>query len=148
MSYGGNPGVTTAAQRRDAVYLAVGDTVTTAQLLTDAEVNWFLGASDNGILAAAVLAARSIAASIMRQPRVANGSSSVDPTKTAQYYLDLAVALELSLTSIGVTASMDAGGISIADKETLESDSDWVQPAFEMGMDDQPGSYPRTSDDC
>lgn len=138
MAYGGNPGTGTAAQRRDAVYLRVGDTITTpvtAQLLTDAEVDFFLSQSGNAILPAAINAARAIAANFMRQARVAHGPSSVDPTKRADDYFKLVEQLE---AEIGLSADADAGGISISDNEILETDTDWPLPSFEIGQDDNP----------
>lgn len=119
----------------DAVRLRLGDTLTGAEeLLSDVEYTYFLDLVGGAILPAALNAARAIAAKFMRQPRVAHGPSSVDPTKTADYYLRLADELD---AEISTSASMDAGGISLADKEALQSDTDWVRPVFSMGQDDR-----------
>ncbi len=135
MPYGGNP----AGDPSDAVRLRVGDTDTStdAELLTDVEYDYFLTLSGGVILPAAIQAAQSLAAMFARQARVSHGPSSVDPTKRATDFWALADRLE---DEIGLTASMDAGGISIADKETQESDTDRVVPSFAVGQDDHRGT--------
>ncbi len=136
MGYGGDPGTGTAAQRRDAVRLNVGDTETGAnadELLTDAEYDFLLLQEGDALLPASVDAANAIAAKFMKQARVAHGPSSVDPTKRADDYFELADKLS---QQIGQSATIDAGGISRSDKESTDLDTDRVDPAFRIGMDD------------
>ena len=133
MPYGGNPGDGTAAERRDAVYLKVGDTDTAHQLLTDAEVDFFLSEAGDSILGGAVRAAKAIAARFSKQPRIAHGPSSVDPTKIAESYLALAAELEEEMLSC---SEVLVGGISISDVESTLDDPDRVPNSFEIGMDD------------
>ena len=133
MGYGGNPGTGTAAERRDAVRLNVGDTDDSDELLTDAEYDYLLLTEGDAILPASVDAANAIAAKFMQQARVAHGPSSVDPTKRATDFFDLADRLD---QQIGQSATMDAGGISRSDKLDTELDTDRVDPAFRIGMDD------------
>ncbi len=60
-----------------------------------------------------------------------------------QFWTELKEMVKLDLTSMGVTRSSDGalyvGGISIADKETYEDDTDRVAPKFTKGMFDFPG---------
>jgi hypothetical protein len=137
MAFGNDPGTGTAAQRRDAVMMYVGDTIATAMLLTDEIYDFLLLQAGDDLLSAAINAARSIAANFARQARVAHGPSSVDPTKRADHFFALADRLE---GEVGLLASADAGGISIADKEATEDDTDRVRPAFRVGMDDNPSA--------
>ena len=136
MPYGNDPGTGTAAQRRDAVMMYVGDTVASAMMLTDEVYDFLLLQAGDDLLAAAINAARSIGANFARQARVAHGPSNVDPTKRADHFFALADRLE---GEVGLLASADAGGISIADKEATAADTDRVRPSFAIGMDDNPG---------
>ena len=135
MPFGNDPGTGTAAQRQDAVMVYVGDTIVSAQLLTDPMYAFFLLQSGDGLLAAAINAANSIAANFARQAQTSHGPSSVNPTKRADHFFQLADRLE---DELGLLATADAGGISIADKEATEADTDRVRPAFSVGMDDNP----------
>ncbi len=61
-----------------------------------------------------------------------------------QFWSELKEMVKLDLTSMGITRSSDGslyvGGISIADKETYEDDTDRVVPKFTKGMFDFPGT--------
>lgn len=143
MPYTNAPGTSTPDERRDAVMLNVGDTDDKAMMLTDEAYDFFLSQAGDDILAAAINAARAIAANFARQARVSHGPSSVDPTKRADHFFELANKLEEEL---GLTADADAGGISIADKELTEADTDRVRPAFRVGMDDNPRGFSNDDD--
>lgn len=133
MPYTGDP----AGVPADAVRFRVGDVGLTVKssILSDAEYSYLLGLSGGAILPAAVDAALSIAAQFARQPRVSHGPSSVDPTKTPDHYHKLADEIGREINRV---ADVSAGGISIDDKRTQESDSDAVQPSFRIGQDDHP----------
>ena len=145
MPYTGSP----ATSSTDAVRLRLGDTATAVGpdlLLTDVEYTYFLDLVGGGILPAAIQGARAIAAKFMRQPRVAHGPSAVDPTKTADYFLRLADELE---AEISISADMDAGGVSKADKQATEADADRVPTVFSVGQDDRRGTRDGNSpDEC
>ena len=65
-----------------------------------------------------------------------------------QFWDELKMLVSMDLTSMGVTrsskGSLYVGGISEADKDTYEDDSDRVAPRFERGMLDFPGTLKPT----
>lgn len=124
-----------AASDRDYVRFRVGDTDSTDQQLADAEVDAMLAEKGNKLTAAA-FCARAIAAKYARLVTQAVGDLRMDYSDLAKQYNELAQQLS-SEASIAV-ATPYAGGISIADKESAEDDSDRVAPAFAVGMHDNP----------
>ena len=133
MPYGGNPGTGTAAERRDAVFLKVGDTNTAHQIFTNAEIDFFLSEAGDDILGAAQRAAHSAAAHFAKLPKVAHGPSSVDPAAIAEHFFKLADQITEEILA---TCTILVGGISKADVESTEADPDRVPEAFTIGMDD------------
>ena len=133
MPYTGNPGDATPAERRDYVYFRVGDTDTAHQLLTDAEVDALLLTAGDNTLIASSRAAKALGARFAKQPRVAHGPSSVDPSKIAENYFQLADELNDEYLAC---ATVLCGGISKSDVQATESDSDRVVPSFGIGQDD------------
>lgn len=54
--------------------------------------------------------------------------------KDMEYHLDLLKMMDLSQAGVSQTSRVYAGGISKADKSTVEGDSDRVVPRFRRGM--------------
>lgn len=131
-SYSGNP----ASSEMNQVRFLVGDTDTNDQLVTNEEINWAL--TEGGPYVAAAIVARTIAAKFARKAdfEVSNDLK-VSYSKQADAYNKLADNLEKK--SGRVSALPYAGGISVADKETNEADTDRVEPKFKRGdfMDDE-----------
>lgn len=123
MAYGGDP----AGSQSDAVRLLIGDTAATA-LLTDAEILWFI--SEHGATyRAAAAAARQLAAKYAGKATDKTvGDLSLNYAERQKHYLTLAARLDREATARG--GAIFAGGISQADKETREADTDRVKPAF------------------
>ena len=117
------------------VRLRVGDTTTADQLLQDEEIEAHLSAEGNRY-AAAALCAESIGALFARRADKTVGRMSIAASRVSERYFQLADRMR---TELGSRAAPYAGGISIADKQTDEDDSDRVAPAFTVGMLQFPG---------
>lgn len=135
MPYSGAPSSVTA----DALKLLIGDlsTSSSGELLKSAECTYFLTAYGSA-RAAAPHAARAVAAMFADQVGRTVGDLRVDAQQKFEHYNTLAASLERQSALTGVPY---AGGISIADKQSVESDTDRVAPAFRIGVHDHP-EYP------
>ena len=133
MPYGGNP----ANSNTDAVRALIRDTSTSAPLLTDAEVTWLVAQHANVYFAASV-GADMIAAGFsdtVTQKKV--GDLSWTKASGASEYRDLSEQLHTTAVRRGVKGY--AGGISVADKASQETDPDWDRPEIRLGMHDNDG---------
>lgn len=117
------PGVTT----RDTVRFLVQDTVNDEPLVQDEEIDWVL-TQFTDVRVAAAQVAETIARLFARQANTKTPELSVDFTARAKQYMTLATQLRRDSAELG--AIPYAGGISTADKETQESVTDRVAPAF------------------
>jgi hypothetical protein len=112
---------------RDKVRFLIGDTNTADQLVTDEEIAWAL--TEGGVYYAAAITSRSIAASFSRRVDFeVSKDLKVFYAKAAENYNKLADKLESKASRVSGTPY--AGGISVADKETQEANTDRVEPAF------------------
>ena len=142
-TYTGDPGVAgsaaaTAQNNLDAVRLCIGDTDTTDQLMQDAEINWFMLSQCGGtvgavnIYRAAAYCCWKIANDFSRRADKVIGPAQLKSSqKSAQYK---ARGDEWFFQSRLWTGAPYAGGISISDKEAVESDTDRVEPKFATEM--------------
>ena len=144
-TYSGDPGYSD----RDAVRFLMQDTDSSDQLTTNEEIDWILSTQPNVYLAAA-RALRTLAVKFSDQGTSKSvGGLSISYSERGSKFLETARALESSAKR-GVTAVIRpySGGISKADKEANEADSDWVKPWASYGMHDNPGaSNPALSTD-
>ena len=138
MAYGGNP----SGSNTDAVRLLVHDlsTSTGAELLADAEYTFFINRT-NTLDEAAEQAALALAAKYSGDADKAVGDLKISLSQKAKAYLALASQLgtqsaEASLVSV----SPYLGGRSLADKQSVESDTDRAAPSFTRNQFDFPGA--------
>lgn len=132
--YSGDP----SSSNRDWVRWRIGDVNATDQLVSDQEIAAAVTEYGSKQMAAARVC-EAIAAEFSREADVtlADGSGasrSRSLSQKASAYMKLARDI-----ARGVTASIAApfvGGISIANKDTYDTDSDRVDPAFTRGMTD------------
>lgn len=118
-------GIGLASAAIDQVRFRLRDTVDAGHVLEDAEITWAVSAAGTP-LGAAILIAESLGAqggSIIRK-RVGDVQIEYDPNT----YRELATLLRAQQARSG--AIPKAGGISIADKQRAETDTDAVRPAF------------------
>ena len=136
--------VDTLATPRDQIRWFVGDTDTNEQLVSDGEITYASTQNPDVRLAAAEVA-DAISRKFARQPNVRTQDTTVDYTARAKQYRDLAMALREQYALRGAVPF--AGGISIADKDTREEDTDRVLPGFTRGLHGTPGLWPETTEE-
>ena len=129
--------------KRDAVRLLTGDTISTDALLQDSEVEYFLSLYNDAVYPAAAAACDAISSKYARQADTTNGRLSVKASQRSEAYAKKAKDLRRD-TLLG--AEVFAGGLTISGKDDLNADTDAVQPAFSVGMDDY--DSPVTDEDC
>lgn len=139
MPYRGNPSTDTSDEFR----LLIGDiaTTTTGEIFADGEVDYFVANYSNVPLAASAAVktlmgstrATALAGVVYKQVgdlRIDRGGGGTDEVLSRK---------AAELRSLGVRKVKPyAGGISISDKDSQESDSDWEKPNFNLGMHDNP----------
>lgn len=130
-TYGNDP----ENDSRDAVRLLTGDTDYDDPLLSDAEVDFYLSENGDNKYRAASEACRAIAAKLGRLPDFRAGSVYIVNRRDG--YLKLAEAL--SKKAITTTVAPFAGGISKANKQAYEANTDRVKPFFSRNDFKQPG---------
>lgn len=135
MAWTYTPDFTTA---RDQIRLLIGDTNTNDQQLQDAEIA-YLVTENGGVYSAAAAAARTIAAKYARMVDLeVRGLQKQSLAQRQQHYADLAG--QLTQKSARAGAMPYAGGISVADKQTQEQDTDRVKPYFTADLQQAPGT--------
>jgi len=135
-SYSWNP----ASSERDTVRFLVGDTDTNDQKVANEEITYALSVWSTVELAAA-LVLYSLAAKFSSSVSTSFGGVSTSCSDVAKAYAERASALDPMglVTSRGSHVLPSFGGRSVGEKESLNSDTDAVQPSFYRGMDDYPG---------
>ncbi len=133
-SYSGNP----ATSDRDKVRFLVFDTDTNEQLINNEEVDWLLTEQTNVYMAAAN-AAEAIAAKFAKDITRNAVGLSASVGNRASFYLELADKLRAQIGTTNKLGEVFAGGLTISGKESLDGDTDAVQPAFKIGQFDWNG---------
>jgi len=128
-TYSGDP----ASSDRDRVRFEIGDTDTTDQQLTDAEIDAALALYASSVTAAAIYCANALVAKFSRLCDQSVGAIHVSYSQRASSYKTLVAELRRR----GGAASPYLGGRSLADKDTVEGDTDRSSPAFSRGMLDR-----------
>jgi len=145
-SFSGNTGWTydpSVASDVDKVRLLIGDTNPADRLLTDSEILFFLELRGGDVFKAAADAAKAVAARFSRLADTTNLSLSIAASQRAEAYWKLASELDTRADLLG-GSEMFVGGLSVSGKESLDEDTDAVQPSFRIGQDDEPGTLPPT----
>ena len=122
-TYTANPSTGTTAGRRDAVRLLSKDVSSGSALFADSEIAFFLSHYSNNVFRAAALGARNLAARTAESKSVGDLSIS----GFGKSWRDVAAEYELYADK---RVSNYVGGISIADKQAAETNTDRVPPAF------------------
>lgn len=142
-TYGGAPGTTTSATRRDAVRLLVGDTDTTDQQMTDEEIAFALSQASEDIYNASALLCRALSGKYARLVDTSVESVSSSYSQRAKQYAELAVRLTKEgkrMGSVGLGVPV-AGGMSISEMEGVENDTDRVPSAFRIEQFSNPPRF-------
>lgn len=127
-SYSGDPN----KSAKDQCRFLLGDTDSQDQLLSDQEINWALGVYGNTPINACIRLAEGIIAKFSRLANEQVGQVRIDFKQKAEGYRALLRDLRSRLTMENATPY--AGGISVADKQTVAMNSDRVRPDFTKHM--------------
>jgi hypothetical protein len=127
-TYSGDP----ASSDLDQTRFLIGDTDTTDQLVNNEEVNWAL--SQFSVFVAAAELCDAIAAKFSRKVDKAVGDLKISFSKMSEQYAKKGKQLRNRGSFVGVSAYV--GGISVSEKESVESNTDRVSPSFTRGMND------------
>ena len=122
---------------KDAVRFLIGDTDSTRQLATNEEIEYVLS-TNSLVQKAAAIVCRAIAARFSTKASFSVGDVSKSCSDVSKAFSDRAKELEADFNGLACNALPSFGGLSNTNKETLDSDSDAVQPAFKKGMSDNP----------
>lgn len=130
---------------RSWVRLKVGDNASDTPELQDEEIDLLL-ADEGSKERAAVAAARALGARFARRADKKVGRLSINASQIAKQFFTLADELEKGQSrKAGGSDGIYAGGISISDKKSEESDTDRVDPAFARNQFDNPASSPNST---
>lgn len=119
------------------VRFLIGDYSSGDQKLTDETINAVLSNITSDHTYAAVYCCEAIAANFARQADTDNEGLGVKASQRSKQYMAMADNLRRRLH---LRAGMFVGGRSKQTKDDREADTDLVQPAFSVGMDDFSGS--------
>jgi hypothetical protein len=130
-TYGGSPSTST----RDAVrFLSGQNSSADDQLVSDGEITYALAQRSSNVYGAAQTVCEVLAAKYASKASEKGiGQLSIVYGDRSRAFADKAKALGMQLIRQGVSPYV--GGISEADKETDQNDTDLVQPSFAVGMD-------------
>lgn len=139
-TFSGDP----ATSSLDAVRFWIQDMGGPPWLVSDQAINYVLTGYPNVLLAAAQIC-RSLAALFAQRVSKRVGDLSINFSDKAKQYLALADDLEAqgSMSSIAPYA----GGISHADRDAVDGDSDRVKPPFKSKQFDNPSNFNNNSGD-
>jgi len=127
-SYSGDP----SSSPKDAVRFLIQDTNPASPIVQDEEINWVLTNEMNVWMAAAAICDTLIGRGGAVKMKKVDGLM-------IAYDRAFYTALALGLRARGMNYQVPyAGGISVADKEALEADPDWIRPSILRGLDDNP----------
>jgi hypothetical protein len=127
-TYSGDP----SASPLDAVRFAIGDTETTYQLLQNEEINYLI-AQKSSINDAAYAACMNIVAKLSRLADQTVGPVSTKHSQMVEHYRQLADKLWANAGNVVIPY---AGGTSISDNQSMQANTNFVQPAFSKGFMD------------
>ncbi len=135
-SYSGDP----TSSPKDEVRFLAGDVLECEPLVQDEEIEYALTRFSAPRLAAA-LVLRSLASRYARQASVRVGDVQLSGGgQITGAFKKRADELDPAGLTAGVAFVLPSfGGLSISEKESLDADTDAVQPAFRKGMNDIPG---------
>lgn len=116
------------------VRLLVGDTDTNDQLVSDEEINWYVSQQTSVKLAAADVC-EAISAKFARWTDASVDGVSESASQKSERYSARAKELKQDAYSLALPVF---GGVTIAQQQQADQDTDKVQPSFKIGMNDNP----------
>jgi len=116
---------------RDAVRLLIGDTVEASALFSDEDLGYFLAEANSKPKQAALLALDALAARFSNQVDITLGKLRLENSQRAEAYAERAAKLRQRIGLSGVR--IVAGGRTWSERYAARSNTDALQPAFEIG---------------
>ena len=142
-TYTSSSGVSTD---RDKIRLLIGDVSSSAAKTFNDEELTFFGDEGGNVYGGAAIACEAFAAYYADQVSKSVGSLRIDLSNRHDHFIKQANEFQTRAASGSVgTPQLYAGGLSISDKDTVEADTDRVQPDFYRGQDDFPNTIIATS---
>jgi len=121
-----------SAESIHQIRLLIGDIDTSDELFSDAQIT-SLESLYGGVYATAAAACNALAAKFAREVDATVDDVRASNSQKYEHYVALAKTLSMQAArNIGATPY--AGGISRSDKQTYETDSDRVEPAFTVEL--------------
>lgn len=132
-SYSGDP----SSSDKDAVRFLIRDTVAATKEFEDEEILYMLATKGNP-RSAAVLALKTLAVKYADKVDKAVGDLRLSLSQKHAQYLAMIKQFEGEVILVAVPY---AGGISVADKDSYEDDSDRVKPRFTKSLHEYDTTY-------
>ncbi len=124
----------------DRVRVLCGDPAGDTQVLDDSTISFFLEEYNGNYYRAAADSAAAIAAYYAGQVDVRVGILSSSNSQKTKQFADLATALRRRAEERATSSAVPfAGGISVADKEVTEANTDRVEPSFTRDLHEEDG---------
>ena len=124
----------------DRVRVLCGDPAGDTQVLDDSTISFFLEEYNGNYYRAAADSAAAIAAYYAGQVDVRVGILSSSNSQKTKQFADLATALRRRAEERATSCAVPfAGGISVADKEVTEANTDRVEPSFTRDLHEEDG---------
>lgn len=120
------------ADSKDYIRFLIGDTNMSNVMVSDEEINAMIATYPN-LYKAASMVCNAIAAKFSRESSISIGSVSKDCSKKAEAYRIMSDELA-SQSRLYVLPSF--GGLTHAQKDSLDQNTSYVQPPFKLGMTD------------
>lgn len=133
-TYGGDPGTSTASQRRDTVRFLLGDTDPANQLIKDTEISFLLANNADDTYRAASNAAFHLAVKYANLPDIEIDTLKLSNSQRSKRYQNLASQLSKEARTHGTSGMGLAigGGLSKSTMASVESDTDRVENEFKI----------------
>jgi len=130
---------------RDKVRLKIGDTDTNDQILSNETIDALLTEHSDDVMLTTISSVRAIIGKYARQMNRGAVGMSADMSIFVTHYQDL--LSDLIKQNRGNSGARYKSAFNISRKDTIESNSDYITPFANVGMDDYPGSGQRSPDD-
>jgi hypothetical protein len=123
-----------ATSPKDQVRLMIGDVVSSDQQMFDEEINYLITTRSN-VWGAAAECCKVLAAKFSRSVDQAVGQAKVTFSQMSKAYIARATNFNMRAAAMGAGLPY-AGGISVTDMLNQMSNTDRVDPQFQIGMTD------------
>jgi len=114
----------------------LGDTIVNDPLLTDEQINQYITDASGSVPRATISGANAIIAIFARKPDKTGARFSCSRSQVFQHYKDLIATLQIEAGTVTEAAGPSWNELSQSATDTINDDSDFMQPSFSIGRDD------------